>query len=320
MRLRTPLLVFGCSVVSTLHASTPARAQAPHREILRAKFQRELQRVADQYDGVLGAATIDLADSGAAAGIGVNQNLVFPQGSAIKVPILIELFRRGDADPKLLRTRQPITAAARTGGSGVLGFFTDGGSELSNEDLAILMITLSDNEATNLLIDAVGMEAVNRMLAGLGLRETKLQRKMIRPDAMARGEENVSTPAEAAAIMARLARCALPLTPASCARVRQILELPKNEPVRSVVPPAVRVASKPGDVEGVSTSWALVNLPGRPFVLTVMTNYGDSERGRTAIREIAMLALDYYGKLAGATPNGARVPLSVLERAAPRKP
>ena len=303
--------------VVLLALARPIAAQQPHRDILRAKLARDLQRAADSYDGVLGAATMDLVDSSIVA---VNQRLVFPQGSAIKIPILLELFRRADGEHGLLRARHPVTAATRTGGSGVLGFFSDGGSELSNEDLAVLMITLSDNSATNLLIDVVGMDGVNRTLAALGLRETRLQRKMIRPDAMARGEENVSTPLEAVTFMSRLARCALPLTAESCARMRQILELPKDEPVRSVIPDGVRVASKPGEIEGVATSWALVDLPDRPFALAVMTNYGDTERGKVAIREIARLAFDYYSKLARSTPNGARVPLPVLQRERKRAP
>lgn len=292
-------------ILTLLLAASALRAQAPHRDILRAKLERDLRRVADGYDGVLGVATVDLTDSSV---VGVNERLVFPQGSAIKIPILLELFRRGDAAPTLLRERHAITAATRTGGSGVLGFFTDGGSELSNEDLAVLMITLSDNGATNLLIDVVGMDGVNAMLRGLGLRDTKLQRKMIRPEAMRRGDENLSTPAEAAALMARLARCALPLAAATCTRVRQILELPKDEPVRGVVPPSIRVASKPGEIEGVATSWALVDLPGRPFALAVMTNYGDTEHGKSAIRDVARMALEYYEKLAYVTPYGARAP------------
>lgn len=285
----------------------PTAAQPAQRAILRDKFERDLRHAADAYDGVLGVATIDLTDS---TTLGVNDTLVFPQGSAIKVPILIELFRRAEHEPGLLRARQTMTAAARTGGSGVLGFFSDSGSALSNEDLAVLMISLSDNSATNMLIDLLGMDPVNRTLASMGFARTKLQRKMIRTAEMVRGQENVSTPTEAAAIMARVARCQLPMSAASCARVRTMLELPKDEPVRSAVPPNVRVASKPGSVTGVATSWAFVELPGRPFVLTVMTNYGDTDRGNDVIREIARLALDYYGKLAGATPYGARVPVS----------
>jgi beta-lactamase class A len=254
---------------------------------------------------------VDLTDS---TTIGVNDTLVFPQGSAIKIPILIELFRQADARPGLLREQIAMTAAARTGGSGVLQDFTDGGSQLSVEDLAILMIRLSDNTATNLLIDKVGMAEVNRMLDGLGARRTRLQRKMIRAYAMLKGEENVSTPTEAANIMTMLARCALPLTKASCARVRAILEMDKDEPVRSAIPSDVRVASKPGDIEGVSTSWALVALPDRPFVLTMMTNYGDSDAGRALIQRAATMVYEHFTRLARATPNGARVPLDVIRR------
>ena len=306
------LLLVLCSAF--LIPTSTVHGQAAHRDILRAKFARDLQRIADGYTGVLGVASIDLSDSSNQAMVGVNKDMVFPQASAIKIPILIELYRRGDAEPGLLRSRHTLTSATRTGGSGVMGFFADGASEIANEDLAVLMITLSDNTATNFLIDVVGMEAVNRTMAGMGLRETKLQRKMIRPDAQARGEENLSTPAEAATVMARLSRCALPLSRAGCARVRQVLELPKSESVRATVPDSIRVASKPGGMEAVATSWALVDFPGRPFALAVMTNYGDTEAGGAAIREIARLALDYYGKLARSTPYGARVPLAVIER------
>jgi beta-lactamase class A len=302
-RLAFPLLL----ALSLVASET--RAQPAHRAILRAKLQRDLETVASQYSGVVGIRVVDLKDPTV---VGVNDTLVFPQGSAIKIPILIELFRAAESRPGLLRDRQAITAATRTGGSGSLANFTDGGSLLSNEDLAILMITLSDNTATNMLIDLLSMDAVNATLTRMGQRRTRLQRKMIRPDAMARGEENVSTPAEAAEIMTRLARCTIPVNAASCARVRQILELDKSEPVRSVIPGNIRVASKPGDVEGVSTSWALVDLPDRPYVLTVMTNYGDSDAGRELIRRVARITHEYFTHLARSTPNGARVPLSAV--------
>jgi beta-lactamase class A len=290
-------------------AAAPAAAQAPHRAILKEKLVQELTRISNDFDGVMGVEVVDLTDS---SRIGVNENLVFPQGSAIKIPILLELFRRADRDPSLLGSRHSISKATRTGGSGVLQLFTDGGSELSNEDLAILMITLSDNGATNILIDALGMDSVNRTMASLGLKQTKLQRRMITPASSARGEENISTPAEAATVMARLSRCELPLSKKSCDRVREILELPKSEAVRAVIADDITVASKPGGIVGVSTSWALVELPDRPFVITVMTNYGGGD-GDTAIREAAKAALAYFTRLQRATPYGTRVPRSVFE-------
>jgi beta-lactamase class A len=303
-------------VAASTLAPGAARAQTEHRAILKEKLLRELTRISASFDGVMGVEVVDLTDS---SRIGVNENLVFPQGSAIKIPLLLELFRRADRTPALLGTRRSITKATRTGGSGVLQFFSDGGSELSNEDLAVLMITLSDNGATNLLIDALGMDSVNRTMASLGLKQTKLQRRMITPASSMRGEENISTPAEAAEVMARLSRCDLPMSKSSCARMREMLELPKDEAVRSVIPEEIRVASKPGGIVGVSTSWALVELPDRPFVITVMTNYGGGDGG-AAIREAATAAFEYFRRLQRVTPYGTRVPSSVSEEAKARQP
>lgn len=205
--------------------TSPLSAQSDHRAILRDKLRADLEAIADDFDGVLGAQLVDLTDSTAVA---VNQRLVFPQGSAIKIP--------------------------------------DGSSTLSLEDLAVLMITLSDNTATNILIDAVGM----------------------------------------------LARCELPVSKASCERIRGILEIPKGDAVRDPVPASVRIAFKPGSLEGVATVWAYVELPDRPYVLVAMTNYGGD--GDEAIRQISEVAYGYFSKLARATPYGTRVPLEIIRR------
>jgi beta-lactamase class A len=298
----------------TLAAATwlvpvPLNSQPPHREILRTKLERQFRQIADSFAGVMAIQFVDLTDG---TRVGVNEQLVFPQGSSIKVPILIELFRQAETRPELLRERQRVTPATRTGGSGVIGQFADGTSELSNEDLAVLMIVLSDNTATNLLIDAVGMDAVNRTMASLGASQTKLRRKMIRPDASVRGEENVSTAREAADLMVRVARCDLPVSERSCARIRRILEIPKDDAARRAVPADVAVASKPGGIEGVAAVWAIVAVPDRPFVLAAMTNYGSGD-GDEALTRAARAAYDYATRLARSTPHGARVPLGVIQ-------
>jgi beta-lactamase class A len=297
------------ATVLTCLTGEAVRPQAPHRDILRTKLERDFRRIADSTVGVMAIQFIDLTDN---TRIGVNEQLVFPQGSSIKIPILIELFRQAEARPAILRERQRVTAATRTGGSGVIGHFAEGSSELSNEDLAVLMIVLSDNTATNLLIDAVGMDAVNRTMTSLGASQTRLQRKMIRPDASARGEENVSTAREAADLMVRIARCDLSVSRDSCARIRRILEIPKTDAVRRAVPDDVVVASKPGGIEGVAAIWAIVAVPDRPFVLAAMTNYA-GPGADDAITRAARAAYDYTSRLARSTPHGARVPLGVIE-------
>lgn len=289
--------------------ASPLSGQEQHREILRQKFQQELEDIAWGFDGVAGIHVVDLTDH---EDFDVAGDLVFPQASAIKVTILLELFRRADADPALLRKRVELTDQVRTAGSGVLQLLTDGGSALSLEDYAIYMVVFSDNTATNVLIDELGMDAVNRLSAQLGAPNTKLQRKMIRPEASARGDENISTPRDAAVLMSRIASCDLPMSEASCKRVREILEIDKGGPVRTPVPRAVPIAFKPGGITGVATVWALVGLPDRPYVLTVMTNYGGD--GDAIVEAASDAAYRYFSKLSGVTPYGTRVPLDVKRR------
>lgn len=288
----------------------PARSQPPHRKQLAEKLQREIQRAADAAPGVVGVSVVDLASG---ERFGVNDGLVFPQGSAIKIPILIELFRRVDRGDLRLSDRIAVRAADQVGGSGLLQYFADGESELSLHDLAVPMIVLSDNTATNLLIDRLGMDRVSQTMAELGAPQTRLKRKMIRPAESAKGNENVSTPREAADLMVRLARCDLPMSPRSCAEVKRILEIPKAGAFREPIPSAVPVAWKPGGIEGVQTAWALVGVPGASYAIAVMVNYGSDDIGPT-LRTTSAIVYGYFAQIARTTPHGTRVPIEFVKR------
>ena len=232
------LAALAFALAAPLPAQPPADAL---RAALARQYRAELETIAREAGGVLGVQALDLASG---ERFGVNAELVFPQGSAIKVAVLLELYRQAEAGRLRLEERVAVRAAQQVGGAGVLQSFGDGSSELALADLAVLMIVLSDNTATNLLIERLGMENVNRTLAGLGLRETKLQRLMMRPRESARGQENLSTPAEAAALMARLARCELPLSPEGCRRMQAVLRIPKAGSFVAPLPGATRYGTR----------------------------------------------------------------------------
>lgn len=309
LRTGTKLLRFLVIAAVAFVSSTAWAQSRPAVELLRGQFEHELKRLADGFGGVLGVETIDLTDG---ARVGINADVAFAQASAIKVPILIELFRRGEETPQLLRMRRKVSPENRTEGSGVLLYLTDRSSDVSLEDLGVLMTVLSDNTATNILIDELGMERINQTMASLGFSETRLRRKMMRLDLAAKGEENVSTPAEAARLMQRLARCELPLSADSCSRVRTILELPKDDPVREPVPDTIKMAFKPGYTGSVRTAWALVDLPGRPYALAVMTSFdleGIGGDGASMVRSVSKATYEYYQRLVGANKFGVRAPV-----------
>jgi beta-lactamase class A len=301
--------VTGVLAVAMAATAGSISGQEEHLEILRGKLQSDLEEIVAVYEGVAGLHVIDLTSHHRFA---VNDDLIFPQASSIKVLILLELFRRAESDPEILRKRVVMGDDVRTGGSGVLGVLTDGGSALSLEDYAIYMIVHSDNTATNVLIDELGMDAINRLSAQLGAPRTKLQRKMIRPEESARGNENLSTPSDAATIMAKIASCDLPMSHSACVRVREILEIYKGGPVRRPVPREVPIAFKPGGITGVAIVWALVGVPDRPYVLSVMSNYGGN--GGAVIEAVSAAAYDYFSRLSGVTDYGTRVPLDIKRR------
>src|SRR5690606_38141926 len=135
---------------------------------------------------------------------------------------------------------------------------------------ATLMILLSDNTATNVVIEAVGMANVTARMASLGLGRTLLRRRMIDLEAARRGDENVSTPAEIARLLEVIHR-GEGLSPESHAAMLEILKKPKSTAMRAGVPGNVPVANKPGGLEGVAVDAGIVYLENRPYIFSMMT-------------------------------------------------
>jgi len=269
---------------------------------LRAKLSSDLNRMASDYPGAMGIFVKDLTSGQTFA---VNADAIFPQASSIKIPLLIELMRQAQSGEIDLRTRVEIHRAGLVGGSGVLQFFSDGGSSLSIHDLAVLMVVLSDNSATNLLIDRVGMDNVNSMLDGLGLHSTRLARKMMDIPAEQAGRENRSTPREMAALLEQLYAGKL-LDAEHTKATLEILEYPKDSPLRAGLPDTITVAEKPGSLNGAQCDSGIVLLGGRPYVISVMTAYNRAD-GDPAITSVSRRIFDYFDLLAHDNSYGVRV-------------
>ncbi len=139
---------------------------ADNLKLLKAKTEAQLRDLAGRSSGVTGLAVLDLTNG---EQFGVNENCLFPQASAIKIPVLMEVYKQAARGTFKLTDTRRIEKQDKTTGSGVLAFLGDGTVQMNLHDLCVLMIVLSDNTATNILIDLVGMAAVNETLDSLGL-------------------------------------------------------------------------------------------------------------------------------------------------------
>jgi beta-lactamase class A len=271
--------------------------------ILRKKAEGRLATILGGLKGVAGIAALDLTSG---ERFGLNEQMVFPQGSAIKIPVLMEVYRQAAAGRIDLRDHLWVTKKRTVGGSGILQFFGDSTSALSVRDLCMLMITQSDNTATNMLIDLVGMENVNATLANAGMKSTRLQRRMMDMNASARADENLSTPSEALRIMEML-HAGNFVDPRTSREILDMLRLPKGGSFKGGVPDSVSVAFKPGGIAGVSTEWAIVLLPERPFAVVFMESQQIGDEADGAMKEAARLLFEYFWRKAHATRYGTYV-------------
>ena len=170
------------------------------------------------------------------------------------------------------------------------------------------MILLSDNSSTNVLIDTLGLDAINTRMHTLGATGYRLRRRMMDAAAAARGHENVASPADLVTVMDAL-RQGRGLRPESHAEAVRILREYGPTSIRAGVPAGVPVAAKPGGLDGVRSEVAWVEVKGRPYLLCVMTSFlADDKAGDAAITDISRASYQYFSRLARAGVEGRLLP------------
>jgi beta-lactamase class A len=275
-----------------------ASAQEDVTVLLEQRMAARLRAYADDFDGVLGVAVIDLA---AGRTIAVNGKSVFPQASCIKIPLMIEVYRAARAGRFRMDDRITLTQKDLVEGGRIDRQLAKGPVTLTVRELVSAMIEASDNSATNKLIAMAGMANVNQLLDELGLRRTRLQRVMLDAAAARRGEENISTPLEMAKLAEMLFRGKFDDSAEMIATLKNV-----SMDLRRAVPEEIPVAAKDGSVPGVRCETGIIYLDKRPFVLSVMATFMNDRRN--PVYDIAQIALDHFGVLAKSNRYGNRLP------------
>jgi beta-lactamase class A len=290
-----------------LAAQDPPQSARAKQDALWSRMQDSIRRIVQETDAVVGIAIVDLTDQ---RSFFQHADEVFPTASTIKIAVLAELYRQherasaaGGPGAKLGDV-YIMDAKDVVGGSDIMGGLTPGITRLTNRDLATMMVAVSDNSATNVLIDRVGMDNVNVLLARVGLKQTRLRRHMMDVKAAREGRENTATPRELVTLLDALHRTKV-LGKQATDDYFRMLGTHKDSYLPRLLPPDLTVANKPGDLDAVRNDAGVVFVPGRPFAIAVMTTFGRDERAsELSIARIGRAAWSYFDRVGKSSPLG----------------
>jgi beta-lactamase class A len=226
-----------------------------------------------------------------------NGDRQFRAASVVKIPIMIEIFRQVERGERSLDDRFVLAAGDKAAGGGVLLHLHEG-IELTLNDLIYLMIAISDNSATNVLIHMAGMDRVNALMRELGMQRSNLGREMKGRPAIEGEQENFATPEDYTRVVAAI----LDGTAAgsdSCAAMIAVLQKQQNPSrIARFLPEdeSIRWGTKTGSNRDVTHDVGFVQSPDGTLVMAVMCEgFPDVHTGERMIGEIARAAFDTTG-------------------------
>ena len=288
----------------------PEAARDTGGDLLWKKLESRVEEAAGRLDGVMGVAVLDLTDGRILLR---NADRVFPAASSIKIAILLELYRQdqearaGAKGKAKLNDSYTFDPKDLVEDSQIMAGLTPGVTRVTNRDLAQFMVAVSDNAATNVLIDRVGMQNVNATMRNLGLTKTMLRRKMMDIAAARRGDENVATPQEMVRLLEMIYKGKALNKELTDELIKQLKTLKKDSYLSYELPAAVELADKPGTLDGVRNDSGIVFAQNRPFAISVMTAYDrDEKAAERAISEVALEAYHYF-EMRGKTSEYGRI-------------
>ena len=216
--------------------------------------------------------------------LSINGDMQFPTASIIKVPLLLQMFKRIEAGELSLYEKFKMTSYYRTGGSGYLQYKPEG-AEFELNDLAGLMIRTSDNTATNMILSAVGgVNEMNMAFRNWGFSKTYIKTWL--PDLYG---TNMSTPKDMATILYNADNPDF-LSLENRSRIVEIMSKVKNTSLlKQGISDSAQLIHKTGDIGEMLGDAGVVTMPdGRRYIITVMVKRRWNDySARTLINQIS---------------------------------
>jgi beta-lactamase class A len=207
-----------------------------------------------------------------------------PTASLVKFPVLIEAYRQGHE--KTIDLGAPITLRQedKVPGAGVLTPHFSPGATFPLRDAMHLMIVYSDNTATNLVLDKIGLDSTAKTMERMGFPNTKIHSKVYKretsvfPERSKRFGLGSTTADDMVALFEKLHRSELVSKEACAAMTKSLLQCDDKEKFPRFLPPGAKVSFKTGSVDAARTCAGVLYTKAGPVALCVLTAENEDKR------------------------------------------
>lgn len=232
------------------------------------EWKKEINEIIPQVEGEVCINFYDLDKNN---GFSINGDKKVLSASMIKLLILAELMKKNSENKFSLSDTIMIEDFMKIGGDGVLKELNSG-HHFTLKELATLMIIVSDNQATNVLIDFLGMENINQLGRELGLKETFLGRKMMDTEARKNGYDNYTCADDISLLLKLIYQEKLINKKASQLMLDILLRQQQRERLQRYLPSDIKIAHKCGDLDNLENDGGIIWLGDKTYILVILTN------------------------------------------------
>ena len=252
------------------------------------EWKKEIEKIISQVEG---SVCINFYDLNKNNGFSVNGDKKVLSASMIKLLILAELMKKIFENKFSLSDTVMMANFMKIGGDGVLKELNTG-HHFTLKELATLMIIVSDNQATNILIDFLGMENINQLGKELDLKETFLGRKMMDAEARKKGYDNYTCADDISLLLKLIYQEKLINKEASQLMLDILLRQQQGERLQRYLPSDIKIAHKCGDLDNLENDGGIIWLGDRAYILVVLTNGMPNLQCKQTIGKISKFVYD----------------------------
>ena len=252
------------------------------------EWKKEIEKIISQVEGKVCVNFYDLNKNN---GFSINGDKKVLSASMIKLLILTELMKKISEDKFSLSDTIMMANFMKTGGDGVLKEL-NAGHHFTLKELATLMIIVSDNQATNILIDFLGMENINQLGRELDLKETFLGRKMMDIEARKKGYDNYTCADDISLLLKLIYQEKLINKEASQLMLDILLRQQQGERLQRYLPSDIKIAHKCGDLDNLENDGGIIWIGDKAYILAVLTNGMPNLQCKQTIGKISKFVYD----------------------------